>query len=452
MRFSSCLFLVLLATWVVPVARSVHAAEVPAVRPHIIFILADDMGMGDLGCYGGKQAPTPRLDRLASEGMRFTQYYSASPVCSPSRVGLLTGMFPARWRLTNYLQTRDGNRKSEQADFLDPQSPSVARQLKAAGYATGHFGKWHLGGGRDVKDAPKISAYGFDEYASTWESPEPHPDIETADAPGSPPAKVKRWERTGYFVDRALDFLKRHKEQPCFIQIWPDDIHTPWVPDAAAKRGATPANLHPVLAETDRQLGRLFDGVRELGIDSDTLILFASDNGPMPTFDGARSAGMRGAKWSLYEAGIRLPFIVRWPGRIPAGKVDESTVFAAVDLLPSLCAIAGAKLPDGTALDGQDLSGAWSGRPVVRNHPLFWEYGRNGNTFMYPAGRDRSPNVAVREGSWKLLLNADGSSVELYDLAADRAEQHNLAAERPDIAKRLSESALRWRKSMPIVE
>ena len=437
-RFLNLTIAVVLVAWA-------DAAAAPTARPHVIFILADDMGLGDLGCYGGKQAPTPRLDRLASEGMRFTQFYSASPVCSPSRAGWMTGMFPARWRITNYLQTREGNRSSEQADFLDPKAPSIARQMKAAGYATGHFGKWHLGGGRDVKDAPKISAYGFDENASTWESPEPHPDIEGGEAP----AKVKRWERTAFFVDKTLDFLKRHKEQPCFVQVWPDDVHTPWVPDGQTRRGDTPENFHPVLGEADRQIGRLLDGLRDLGIEQNTLVIFASDNGPMPTFGGTRSGGLRGAKWSLYEAGIRLPFIVRWPGRIPAGKVDDSTVFAAVDLLPSLCAIVGGNLPESAVLDGGDLSAAWLGRPTVRKLSLFWEYGRNA-TFKYPTGRDRSPNLAVREGPWKLLLNADGSGMELYDVVADRSEEHDLAASKPDLAKRLAESAIRWRRALPI--
>ena len=429
--------------------RPVRAAEAPPARPHIIFILADDLGPGDLGCYGGQQAPTPRLDQFAKEGTRFTQFYSASPVCSPSRAGLLTGMFPARWRITNYLQTRKGNRASEQADFLDPQAPSLARQLRAAGYATGHFGKWHLGGGRDVNDAPGLAAYGFDESASTWESPEPHPDIETSDAAGSPPARVKRWERTAFFVDQALDFLRRHRDQPCFVQVWPDDVHTPWVPDGPASRGDTPANFHPVLRAMDRQLGRLFDGVRALGLDEKTLIVFASDNGPAPTFHGARCAGLRGGKWSLYEGGIRLPFIVRWPGRVPAGRVDEATVLAAVDLFPSLCALAGATPPKGARLDGEDLSAALLGRTVARKQPLFWEYGRAAADFIYPAGRDRSPSLAVREGPWKLLVNADGSGAELYDVLTDRAEAHDLSAEKPDLAKRLAAAALEWRKALP---
>lgn len=405
--------------------------------------MADDLGPDDLGCYGGRQAATPRIDHLAKEGTRFAQYYSASPVCSPSRAGLLTGMFPARWRITNYLQTRKGNRASGQADFLDAGAPSVARQLKAAGYATGHFGKWHLGGGRDVDDAPKLTAYGFDEYASTWESPEPHAEIE-----GPRPA-VKRWERTGFFVDKALDFLRRNRDQPCFVQVWLDDVHTPWVPDGQAARGDTPANFHPVLRETDRQLGRLFDGVRALGIDGEALIVFASDNGTHPTFDGARSAGLRGSKWSLYEGGIRLPLIVRRPGRVPAGQVDETTVLAAVDLFPSLCAIGGAALPKEVTLDGEDQSAALLGRTVARQHPLFWEYGRNARPFIYPKGRDRSPNLAVREGAWKLLINADGGDAELYDVVADRDEAHDLSAEKPEIAKRLGEATLQWWKTLP---
>jgi len=420
----------------------------PARRPNIIFILADDMGRGDLGCYGGTQAPTPCLDRLAAEGLRFEQYYSASPICSASRTGLLTGRFPARWRITSFLQTRAGNRKCEQADFLDPAAPSVARALHEAGYATGHFGKWHMGGGRDVTDAPKFAAYGFDEHAGTWESPEPDPAITATNWIWSPQDRVKRWDRTAFFVDRTLDFLARHRDRPCFVQLWPDDVHTPWVPDEHADKGDTPENFRPVLRVMDREIGRLMDGIKALGLDGDTLVVFASDNGALPTFGGARSGGFRGSKLSLYEGGIRLPFIVRWPGRVPAGRVDRDSVIAAVDLLPSLCVLAGAQLPAG-APDGQDLSAAYLGRGVTRTAPLFWEYGRNHAGFKFPEGRDRSPNIAVRDGRWKLLINADGSEAELYDLAADPAENHNLAAAQPLVTARLTAAALGWRHSLP---
>ena len=426
-------------------------AAAQTTRPNIIVILADDLGYGDLSCYGNKQLETKNLDRMAAEGIRFTQYYSASPICSPSRCGLLTGNYPARWRITSFLQTRAGNRGCEQADFLDPAAPSLPRLLHAAGYATAHFGKWHLGGGRDVVDPPKFAAYGYDEHAGTWESPEPHPDITATNWIWSDKDKVKRWDRTAFFVDKTLDFVKRNKDKSCFVNLWLDDPHTPWVPSAKAKKGDTPKNLWAVMAENDRQIGRLLDGLKDLGVESNTLVIFISDNGPLPTFQAVRTAGFRGSKLSLYEGGVRVPCIVRWPGRIPANKVDETTVLSALDLFPSLCSIAGVSLPKSMNPDGEDRAQALFGKQMPqRSRPIFWEYGRNDTFFKYPANKaDRSPNLAVREGNWKLLVNADGSGAELYDLAADSKETTNLVATRPEIAARLTEAVLKWRKSLP---
>jgi arylsulfatase A-like enzyme len=196
-------------------------------------------------------------------------------------------------------------------------------------------------------------------------------------------------------------------------------------------------------------MGRLFEGLAALGLEERTLVIFTSDNGPLPSFRGSRSGGLRGSKLSLYEGGVRMPFIVRWPGHAPAGRVDNQSVLSATDLFPSLCAVAGVPLPPGAAFDGEDLSAALSGSPTVRVKPLLWEYGRNTNSFIYPKGADRSPNVAVREGDWKLLVNADGSDVRLFNLRDDPKESANVAEQHLDLARRLQEKALAWRKSLP---
>ena len=443
---------------VLMLAATTATADEPA-RPNIVIVYADDMGSGDLSCYGGDLAKTPNLDRMAREGTRFTRYYSASPICSPSRCGLLTGQFPARWRITSYLQTRAGNRECGQADFLDPAAPSLPRALKAAGYAIAHVGKWHLGGGRDVVDAPKFAAYGYDLGMGTYESPEPHPDITATDWIWSDKDPVKRWDRTRWMVDKTLEFLNNHADSPCFVNLWLDDVHTPWVPSAddqaVGKNGrtvgkaSTPKRLARVLEEMDAQIGRLLQTLRDNESGRPTIVLFMSDNGPLPTFNGRRTLGLRGSKLSLYEGGVRMPFIAWGPGVIPAGAVDDETVICAVDFFPTICELADVRLPDGYEPDGQNILPALRGEPIRRSKPLFWEYGRNETSFAYPKGDDRSPNVAILEGDWKALVNADGSDLQLYDLAADPKETHNLAKDHPDLARRLADAALAWRRAMP---
>ncbi len=426
----------------------------PAQRPNIIIILTDDMGYSDIGCYGGNFSPTPNLDRMAKEGIRFTQYYSSSPICSASRAGILTGMAPARWNITSYLHDKAENRICEQADFLDSLAPSIARTLKSAGYATGHFGKWHMGGGRDVTEAPGFEAYGFDEHSSTWESPAPDPLLTATNWIWSGRDSIKRWNRTGYFVDRTLAFLKRHKDQPCFVNLWPDDVHTPWVPSHERfgkypKGTVEEIDFKAVLDEYDRQMGRLFAGLKQLGIDENTLVIFISDNGPLPSFRGSRSGNFRGSKLSLYEGGIRLPFIVRWPGHTLKGQIDQLSVISANDFFPSLCAFSGAEMPKGFAFDGEDKSKVMLGKSSDESRTLYWEYGRNNESFMFPAGRDRSPNLAIREGKWKLLMNYDGTDEELYNLESDKMETTNLIFKNQKVAEILKIQLLTWRKSMP---
>lgn len=434
-------------------ACSCMAAE----RPNIVIILADDFGYGDVSAYGGP-VPTPNLDRLAREGMRFTQAYVAAPICSPSRCGLLTGQQPGRWRINSFLQTRKGNRGCGQDDFLDPKAPSLPRALKAAGYATAHIGKWHLGGGRDVTNAPKFAAYGYDLGLGTYESPEPHPDITATNWIWSPHDPVKRWDRTRWMVDRALDFLRERKDTPGFINLWLDDTHTPFHPSpeqlaAIGIRAEKPSDqqrFRAVLHEMDHQIGRFMNGLRELGIDQNTLVVFLGDNGALPHFGQTRNGGLRGSKLSLYEGGIRVPLIARWPNHIPAGSVNHETVVSALDFFPTLCEIAGARLPRGNRFDGVEISAALFGKTLTRNKPLFFEYGRNTNSFAYPQdSHNRSPNIALREGKWKLLVNADGTGSELYDVVADARETTDVASKHLDEVKRLKKAALSWRKSLP---
>ena len=287
------------------------------------------------------------------------------------------------------------------------------------------------------------------------ESPEPDPNITATNWIWSPKDPVKRWERTRYFVDHAVDFLRRHKDQPCYVEIWPDDVHTPWVPnagrEAANPQSAQKRDFCDVLAEYDIQMRRLFDGLKALGLEQNTLVIFTSDNGPLPSFKHERTGGLRGSKLSLYEGGIRVPFIVRWPGHVAAGRVDERTVLEAVDLFPTLCAIAHAPLPAGMEFDGEDMTEALVNEPTAHAKTIFWEYGRKSKFFNYPAAAfDRSPHLAIREGKWKLLVNYDGgTATELYNMESDSNETTNLSQKEPETAQRLRAAALGWRQSLP---
>jgi arylsulfatase A-like enzyme len=437
--------------------KSVVQAATKELPPNIIFILTDDMGYGDVGVYGGKFIPTPNIDRMAEEGLRFCRYYSASPISSPSRCGLLTGKHPGKFHITSYLQTRKGNRNAEMADYLRPDAPTLPRTMKKAGYVTAHIGKWHLGGGRDVVDAPPFSAYGYDTYCSTYESPQPDPLLTATDWIWSAEDSIKRWDRTAYFVDKALDFLRGNKGKPCFINLWPDDTHTPWIgnreeqavfPDGVNSE----KQFRTVLEEYDRQIGRLLKEIKALNLANNTIVIFTSDNGPAPSFRGSRAGNMRGCKASLFEGGVRMPFIV-WDTKssVPEGRIDNSSVVSALDMFESLCALAGAPLPDGYKSDGMDMSKALLGNPQERTIPLFWEYRRNDTkAFPQPADSDASPNLAIRDGEWKLLVNHDGSNVMLYNLYNNQRENIDVSEKYPEITQRLKQLALDWRTTLPV--
>lgn len=422
-----------------------------ADRPNVVFIFVDDFGWGDAACFGGK-VPTPHIDRLAQGGTQFRQFYVASPICSPSRCGVITGQFPARWRITSYLQTKAGNRECGQADFLDPKAPSMPRAFKEAGYMTAHIGKWHLGGGRDVTDAPKFAAYGYDLGRGTYESPEPAAELGLKTTPWEnkrEPQQVPRHERTRWMVDQTLKFMREHEGRPRFVNLWLDDMHTPYRPLEGKDDRGIQAKHREVLTAMDVQIGRLIDS-----LPKNTLTLLCGDNGPEPTFDRARTSGLRGMKLSLYEGGIRTPLIVRWPGVVPAGVVNDTTVACSVDFMPTLCALAQIK-PPAADFDGEDLSSAFKGEKIRRAKPLLWEYGRKPTSgkmraFVYPKEPGaRSPSLAIREGDWKLLINADGTQAELYDLAKDPTETTNRVDAEPAIAAKLKQIVLDWRHLLP---
>jgi arylsulfatase A-like enzyme len=446
---------------------AVSGGAAAAPPPNVLFVLIDDMGYGDLTCYGEKRVHTDHIDRLAAEGIRFTQFYVNAPICSPSRTALLTGQYPARWKITSYLASRAENRRRGMAQWLDPAAPTLARHLKAAGYATGHFGKWHMGGQRDVGDAPLIAEYGFAKTLTTFEGLGDRV-LPLLDAYDGKPAKEyalgsdklgrgritwkERSKVTGAFVDAAIDFMREAEQggKPFFIDVWPDDVHSPFFPPKALRGDGSKKALYlGVVQATDAQLAPLFDHVRSSPtLRDNTLIVLASDNGPEP---GAGSAGpFRGHKGNLYEGGIREPLIVWGPGLIAksaAGTTNDATVVAGVDLLPSILALAGVKPPAGQLLDGQDVSPTLLGKErAVRATPLFWlrPPDRPG-----PAG-DPFPDLAVREGDWKLLVNEDGGSPQLYDLSRDPGEATNLAARKPDVVERLKKRVVGWRKSLPV--
>lgn len=452
-----------LSVAVMLLCAAIAAAE--PTRPNIIFLLIDDMGWGDFSCFGNTEAKTPNIDRLAAEGLRFSQFYVNSPICSPSRCAFVTGQYPQRWRINSYLDNRAENERRGCAQWLDPKAPTLARTLKDAGYATGHFGKWHLGGQRDVDDAPAIAAYGYDASLTNFEGMGPkllpltlkpgdkEPKKIWADAErlGGPVTWMNRTEITTGYADAALRFIDQaaSKRQPFYVDLWPDDVHSPYFPPLEKWSPEKHQIYLAVLEEMDRQLGRLFERVRsDAALRDNTVFVICSDNGPEP---GAGSAGpFRGKKSQLFEGGIRSSLVVWAPGlmeKTRLGTLDATSVFAAIDLAPTLAHLAGIKSPEG--LDGADLSATLLGRaPASHPGPIFWRRPPEKKTWL-PALAVPQPDLAVRDGDWKLLCEYDGSKPLLYDLAKDPGETTNLATTEPARAERLTAAVLGWHRSVP---
>jgi uncharacterized sulfatase len=441
------------------VAAHALAADIPR-RPNILFVLIDDMGYRDLSCFGGSRVDTAEIDRLAGEGIRLTQFYVNSPICSPSRVAFTTGQYPNRWNITSYLAKRDENRKRGIADWLSPKAPSLARSLAQAGYRTAHVGKWHMGGQRDVNDAPPITDYGFASSLTNFEGlgerilplfethnngkPFHHqPTKLSAEFGGGSIRWVPRHKVTEAFVDRAIEEIRRADgRRPFYVNLWLDDVHGPVQASPDLRGDGSPeAHYLGVMKEMDRQLGRLFACVRSKpSLRDNTIILLASDNGPE---QGLGSSGeFRGAKGQLYEGGIRSPLIT-WYSRIPEsaiGSRNERTVLAAMDFPPSLLAMADIPVPDDIDFDGLNMADALTGRATpVRDQPIMWVRPPD-----RPGPDNTWPDLAIRDGDWKLLIHRDGSRPELFNLAEDPNESNNLVEQHPDRVETMSTTVNNW--------
>ena len=435
-----------------------------AAPPNIVLVFIDDMGWGDFSCFGNKAAKTPHIDRLAKEGVRFEQFYVNSPICSPSRTAISTGQYPQRWRITSYLAHRAINKRRGMAQWLDPKAPMLARSLQQAGYATGHFGKWHMGGQRDVDNAPAITEYGFDASLTNFEGMGPKL-LPLTLRPGQDPKKpgriwgaaerlgkgvrwMQRSEITKGFVDEAIPFIKKaaKAKKPFYINLWPDDVHSPFWPPvdqwADGKRGL----YHAVLQAMDQQLGKLFDHIRnDPALAKNTIVLVCSDNGPE---QGAGSAGpFRGFKTHLYEGGVRSSLIA-WGGPVAKqNHVNRASVFSAIDLVPTLLDLAGTPHPKGAKFDGESLPAILLGKSVAsRKAPIYFRRPPDRDAFY---GDNDLPDLAVRDGQWKFLCEYDGTEPELFDMEKDRGETRNLAAQHPDLVKKFTQACIAWHKSMP---
>ena len=423
-------------------------------KPNFIFIFADDLGWGDLGCYGNQYLRTPSLDKMASEGLLVTNFYVSNPVCSPSRTAVMTGQFPARHRIHQHLVPEHSiNEERGMPDYLDPNVVLLTRLLKENGYITGHFGKWHLG---NTMDSPLPDAYGI--------------DVSFTNINRDNKLTVPRHKSSEVIVDEAIKFIEENKDVSFYMNVWTliphaeldptndqlavYDEFAPW-PIARERGFSSPQQIYySSVTDLDKHIGRLIDKVSELGLSEKTIIIFSSDNGPEDihiinaVHSGFGSPGpFRGRKRSLYEGGIRVPFIVKWEGHINPGQIDNQSVIGAVDLLPTLCYLAGVDLPIDYQSDGENVSEIFKGKVHQRKKPLLWEW----RDAIWGDTYNKSPMLALRQGKWKFLMNPDMSRIELYDFEADplNMEMDNVAGQYPEIVKKFRKILLDFSNSLP---
>jgi len=433
--------------------ETAQAAQSPAAKqkPNIIFILADDLGWAELGCYGNTFNETPNIDRLARQGMRFTQAYAAAPVCSPFRASLMTGQWPARVGISDYLRPGDRN-------HLSTDHVTIAEMLKSAGYTTGMIGKWHLTGYKrhGAEEFPP-TVHGFDEAMVSENrgiggGSYFHPYHFNREI-------KKRLDGKEFLVDRcnleAVEFIERHKDKPFFLFLSHYAVHTRLLgkPDLVAKyskkpeagKGAGARKNNPHLAaqleSIDQGVGMIMKKLDELKLTDETILIFTSDNGGEDRVTS--NSPLRAGKSTLFEGGIREPLIVRWPGVVPAGAVC-STPVCSVDYYPTFAEAVGARRDARQKLDGVSIVPLLK-KPnaKIQRLALYWHYPLSRPHFL--GGRSSG---AILQGQWKLIEYFTTGKLELYNLKDDLGEKNDLAASMPEKVEQLHKRLKAWRKDV----
>ncbi len=436
------------------------AASVPPRQepPNILYVMIDDLGWMDLACQGNARLETPNIDRLAREGTRFTDAYAAAPVCSPTRAAAVTGLAPARLGITNHIP--DSPRFTPKDALLAPakcedhlalEYVTIAERLHEAGYRTGHIGKWHLCGDWTPRDGGKgderylPDRQGFDVNIAGCARGGPTTYFDPYDIHALPDRRPGEY-LPDRLADEAIAFIESaHQRGPFYLQLWTYTVHWPMEAPAGLVEkyrtrtgpGLKDARYGAMIEALDSALGRVFACLDRLGIRDDTLVVFTSDNGG---FTGvADNRPLRAGKGYLYEGGIRVPMIVRWPGVVRSGCVSSEPVMTT-DLYPTFLGVAGLAVDPSDPLEGVDLMPSLRGTGSCAARSLFFHYPN------YAFHQGNRLGSAVRTGNYKAILDYDDGSTELYDLSIDIGEEHDLAAQMPDRARTMRAALEDWLK------
>jgi arylsulfatase A len=422
-------------------ALALALGQAPGERPNVVIFLADDLGWGDLGCTGNPVIQTPHLDSFSRQSLRFLQGYSASAVCSPSRSAILTGRTPFRTGVYDWIPAGSPM-------HLRSSEVALPKLLRAAGYATCHAGKWHLNGKFNSPDQPQPNDHGYDWWMATQNNAAPsHKNPANFARNGKEVGPLEGFS-SALVAAEAVEWLKtrRDKAKPFFLAVWTHEPHLPIESDPkhmAPYAGIADENVrqhHGNVTQLDHAFGTLMKALDEEGVAGRTAVFFTSDNGPEG--DGLKgrargsTGGLRGRKRAVYEGGIRVPFMVRWPGRVKPGTTEEPAIGS--DLFVTALAIAGVEGPKDRAIDGASLLPAFEGKAVERKIPLYWRCP------IAPGPM----KAAMRQGDWKVVAAPDLSKVELYNLKADPKEESDLASREPDRLKAMTEALDRLQKEL----